>query len=58
MMRLRSHTMAPATTAYGEALNATGERSLSARSVPVCVSPMTPGGVRRDLEKIERGGSP
>ena len=38
MMRLRSHTMAPATTAYCEALNATGELSLSARSVPVCVS--------------------
>lgn len=57
-MRLRSHTMEPATTAYGEALNATGEHSLSARSVPVCVSSMTPGGVRRELEKIERGGSP
>ena len=57
-MRLRSHTMEPATTAYGEALNTTGEHSLSARSVPVCVSSMTPGGVRRELEKIERGGSP
>src|SRR5262249_6076893 len=34
MMRLRSHTMAPATTAYGEALHAAGELSLSARSVP------------------------
>jgi len=42
MMRLRSHPMAPATTAYCEALNATGGFSLSARSVPVCVSPMTP----------------
>ncbi len=58
MMRLRSHTMAPATTAYCEAFNATGEISLSARSVPVCVSPMTPVGVSRELEKIERGGSP
>ena len=58
MMRLRSHTMAPATTAYGEALNATGELSLSARSVPVGVSPMTPVGVSRELEKIERRGSP
>src|SRR5262249_3136959 len=38
MMRLRSHTMAPATTAYGETLHATGEFSLSARSVPsMCV---------------------
>ena len=58
MMRLRSHTMAPAPTAYCEALNATGELSLSARSVPVCVSPMTPVGVSRALEKIERRGSP
>jgi hypothetical protein len=58
MMRLRSYTMEPATTAHCEVLNATGEISLSARSVPVCVSPMTPDGVSRDLEKIERGGSP
>ena len=58
MMRLRSHTMELATTTYCEALNTTGELSLSARSVPVCVSPMTPGGVSRALEKIERRGSP
>ena len=58
MMPLRSYTMEPATTAHCEVLNATGEISLSARSVPVCVSPMTPDGVSRDLEKIERGGSP
>ena len=58
MICLRSHTMEPATTAYCEALNATDALSLSARSVPVGVSPMTPGGVRRDLEKLEREGSP
>jgi hypothetical protein len=30
MICLRSHTMEPATTAYGETLNASGELSLSA----------------------------
>ena len=58
MMRLRSYTMAPATMAHCEVLNATGEISLSARSVPVCVSPMPPGGVCREPKEIERGKSP
>jgi len=57
-MRPRSQAMAPATTACREALNATGGSPRSERSVPVPVFLMTPGGVRREPEEIERGESP
>ena len=56
MICLRSHTMEPATTAYGETLHATGELSLSARSVPsMCVPDDAWRRKQRTGEDRERG---
>ena len=56
MICLRSHTMEPATTAYGETLHATGELSLSARSVPsMCVPDDAWRREQRTGEDRERG---
>ena len=56
MICLRSHTMERAPTAYGETLNASGELSLSARSVPsMCVPDDAWRREQRTGEDRERG---